>query len=96
MARSAQQILDDALQLVPDERDWLAEQLLIGLNQEAFSALKKEYGEPEPGYEKWLRGGVEEALADNSEGVRHEEAMERLNRLIGHNRQNTDRATILP
>jgi hypothetical protein len=96
MARIAQQILDDALQLVPDERDWLAEQLLIGVNEEAFSALKKEYGEPEPGYEEWFRTGVEEALADNSEGIPYEEAVERLDRLIGRNRQNTDRATILP
>lgn len=29
MARTAQQILDDARQLTPDEQDWLAECLLI-------------------------------------------------------------------
>ncbi len=87
MARTAQQILDDALQLVPDERDWLAEQLLIGLNEDAFSALKKEYDEPEPGYEKWFRAGVEEALADNSEGVSHEDAMKQLHRAIQSKRK---------
>jgi DNA polymerase III psi subunit len=87
MARTAQQILDDALQLVPDERDWLAEQLLIGLNKEAFSALKKEYGEPEAGYEAWFRAGVEEALADNSEGVPHEKAMKQLHHNIQSKRK---------
>jgi hypothetical protein len=82
MARTAQQILDDARQLAPDERDWLAEQLLIGLNEEAFSALKKEYGEPEAGYEEWFRAGVEEALTDSSESVPHEEAMKQLHHAI--------------
>jgi hypothetical protein len=87
MARTAQQILDDALQLVPTERDWLAEQLLIGLNKDAFSALKKEFGEPEPGYEKWFRTGVEESLADNSEGVPHEDAMRQLHHAIQSKRK---------
>lgn len=87
MARTAQQILDDALQLDPDERDWLAEQLLIGLNEKAFSALKSEYGEPERGYEEWFRSGVEEALADNSEGVPHEDAMKKLHHAIQSKRK---------
>jgi hypothetical protein len=82
MPRTAQQILDDARQLAPDERDWLAEQLLIGLNEEAFSALKQEYGEPEAGYEEWFREGVKEALADSAEGVPHEEAMKQLHHAV--------------
>jgi hypothetical protein len=83
MARTAQQILDDARQLAPDERDWLAEQLLIGFNEDAFSALKKEYGEPEAGYEEWFRAGVEEALADDGSGdVPYEEAMKQFHKAI--------------
>jgi len=31
--------------------------------------------EPEPGYDEWFRAGVEEALADTSEDIPHEEAM---------------------
>ncbi len=75
MSPDAQKILEQARQLPPDERDWLAEQLLIGANEEAFSALEKEYGKPEPGYEEWFRAGVEEALADDSPGTPHEEVM---------------------
>ncbi len=33
-------------------------------------------GEPEPGYDEWFRASVEEALADDSAGIPHEEAME--------------------
>ena len=75
MSPNAQKILDEARQLPADERDWLAEQLLTEQNEEAFSALKKEYGEPEPGYDDWFRAGVEEALADTSGDVSHEDAM---------------------
>ena len=82
MSPNAQRILDDARQLPPDERDWLAEQLFIGANEEAFSALEKEYGQPEPGYEEWFRAGVEEALADTSNGIPHEEAMKQFHDAI--------------
>ena len=47
----------------------------IAVSDEAFAAGQKEVGEPEPGYEEWFRKGVEEALADTSEGIPHEEAM---------------------
>jgi putative addiction module component (TIGR02574 family) len=40
MPRTAQQILDDARQLPPDERDWLAECLLI--KDESVSAAEVE------------------------------------------------------
>jgi hypothetical protein len=33
-------------------------------------------GEPEPGYDEWFRAGVEEALADTSGDVPHEEVVE--------------------
>ncbi len=82
MPRSAQAILDDALHLPPKERRWVAEQLLIGTNEEAFSALKQEYGEPEPGYDEWFKAGVEEALADKSPGIPHKEAMEQFHEAI--------------
>jgi hypothetical protein len=82
MTRSAAQLLDDARQLPRDQRDWLAEQLLISANEEAFSALEKEYGEPEPGYDESFREGVEEALKDTSEGIPHEEAMKQFRAAI--------------
>ena len=85
--RTAQQILDDARQLPPDERNWLAEQLLIGANEEAFSALEKEYGKPEPGYDEWFRAGVEEALADTSPGIPHEKVARELKSILRAKRQ---------
>jgi hypothetical protein len=78
MARTAAQLLEDARQLPPAERDWLIENLLgeEGLtSDEAFAAWQKEAGEPEPGYDEWFRAGVEEALADTSGDIPHEEAM---------------------
>jgi hypothetical protein len=82
MSPDAQRLLDEARKLPPDDREWLTEQLLFGANEEAFSALEKEYGKPEPGYDEWFRAGVEEALADTSEGVSHEEAMNHLHDAI--------------
>ena len=82
MSPDAQRILDEALQLPPDEREWLAEQLLTGANEEAFSALEKEVGEPEPGYEEWFRAGVEEALADKSPGIPHEQVMKEIGGIL--------------
>ena len=82
MPRTAQQILDEARQLLPDEREWLAEQLLIQANEEAFSALEKECGKPEPGYEEWFRAHIEEALADTSPGIPHEQVMREMDQLI--------------
>ena len=82
MPRTAQQIFDDARQLPPDERHWVAEQLLAQLNEEAFSALEAEYGKPEPGYEEWFRSHIEEALADKSPGIRHEQVMREMDQLI--------------
>jgi len=96
MPRTAQAILDDALKLPAKERKWVAEQLITGANEEAFSTLKLEYGEPEPGYDEWFRAGVEEALADKSPGVPHEEAMRELNQIVRRAKENRIRATILP
>lgn len=82
MPRTAQQILDDARQLPSDERHWMAEQLLSQLNDEAFSALEAEYGKPEPGYDEWFRAHIEEALADTSPGVPHEQVMREMEEMI--------------
>jgi hypothetical protein len=82
MSSDAQRILDEARQLPPDERDWLAEQLLILGNEEAFSALEKDYGEPEPGYDEWFRAGVEEALSDKSPGIPHEQVMQEIAEIL--------------
>ncbi|HWG21112.1 MAG TPA: hypothetical protein VG225_11340 [Terracidiphilus sp.] len=78
MSPNAQKVLDEARQLSPDERDWLAEQLLIQQNEEAFAVQTAEYGEPEPGYDEWFRAGVEQALADKAPGVPHEQVMQEI------------------
>ena len=82
MSPNAQKLLDEARQLSPDEREWLAECLLIQSNEEAFSALEKDYGEPDPGHDEWVRKGIEEALADTSGDVPHEEAMTQFHNAI--------------
>ena len=87
MSSDAQRILDEARQLPRGERDWLAEQLLSELNEEAFSALAAEYGKPEPGYDEWFRAHIEEALADTSPGIPHEQVMREMEQMICHARE---------
>lgn len=82
MSPNAQKVLDEARQLPPDERDWLTEQLLSHANEDAFAALEKEYGKPEPGYDEWFRAGVEEALADKSPGIPHEQVMQEIAKIL--------------
>lgn len=82
MSPDAQKILDEARQLPPKERKWLAEHLLISANEDALAAIEKEYGAPDPGYEEWFRKGVEEALADKSPGIPHEQVMAELHEMI--------------
>lgn len=78
MNRSAAEILEDARQLPPGDLDWLVQNLLgegDGISEKEFAAWQKDVGEPEPGYEEWFRAGVQEALADTSGDISHEEAM---------------------
>ncbi len=82
MSSDAQKILDEARQLPLEQREWLAERLLIQSNEEAFSALEKEYGEPDPGYDEWFRAGVEEALSDKSPGIPHEQVMQEIAEIL--------------
>ena len=86
MNRSASEILEDARQLPPGELDWLVENLVNegpgGMSEEEFAAWQKDVGEPEPGYEEWFRAGVEEALADTSGDIPHEEAMKHFHNAI--------------
>jgi len=82
MSPNAQKLLDEARQLPADERDWLAEQLLIQQNEDAFAAQAAEYGEPEPGYDEWFRAGVEEALRDKSPGIPHEQVMQEIAEIL--------------
>jgi hypothetical protein len=86
MSRTAVEILEDARQLPPGELDWLVENLVNegpgGMSEEEFAAWQKEVGEPEPGYEEWFRAGVEEALAETSPGIPHEEAMKHFHEAI--------------
>jgi hypothetical protein len=86
MKRTAAQILKDARQLPPGDLDWLIQNLLDegkGASEEAaYAAWQKEAGEPEPGYEEWFRAGVEEALADTSPGIPHEEVVKEMAELL--------------
>ena len=78
MSRSATELLEEARQLPPGHLDWLVQNLMNeedAASEAEFAAWQKEAGEPEPGYDEWFRAGVEEALADNSGDVPHEEAM---------------------
>lgn len=85
MSPAAQRLLEEARKLPPDERDWLLENLLAddaGNSRETFDAWQKEVGEPEPGYDEWFRAGVEEALADTSPGIPHEEVVKEIGNLL--------------
>ena len=86
MSRTAAEILEDARQLPPGDQDWRIQNLLGeedgASEEEAFATWQKEAGEPEPGYDEWFRAGVEEALADNSGDISHEEAMEQFHNAI--------------
>lgn len=85
MSPKAQRLLDEARQLPPDERDWLIESLIGkegAMSNEAFAAWQKQVGDSEPGYDQWFRKGVEEALADNSEDIPHEQAMDHFHKAI--------------
>jgi hypothetical protein len=85
MSPTAQKLLEEVRKLPREERDWLLENLLAeeaGTSEEAYAAWQKEVGEPEPGYDEWFRAGVEEALADTSEGIPHEEMMKQFREAI--------------
>jgi len=86
MNRTAAEILEDARQLPPGDLDWLVENLVNegpgGMSEEEFAAWQKDVGEPEPGYEEWFRAGVEEALADTSGDIPHDEAMKHFHNAI--------------
>lgn len=90
MSLAAQKLLEEARKLPRNERDWLLENLLVeevGTSDEAYDAWQKEAGEPEPGYDEWFRAGVEEALADTSEGIPHEEMMKQFREAIAKARK---------
>lgn len=70
MSRTAAEILEDARHLPADERFALALELAGEV------PLHPGLGEPEPGYEQWFRAGVEEALADRSRGIPHQQVVE--------------------
>ena len=69
MPMTAAEILEAARQLPAGEQQWLVQTL----QEDEFAAWQKEVGEPEPGYDEWFRAGVEEALADTSPYIPHEE-----------------------
>jgi hypothetical protein len=86
MSRTAAQLLEEARQLPPGDLDWLIENLVNEADEapkeEAFAAWQREVGEPEPGYDEWFRAGVEEALADTSGDIPHEEVVKEMANLF--------------
>jgi hypothetical protein len=86
MSRTAAELLEEARQLPPGDFDWLVKSLMSesdeASEEERFAAWQKEVGEPEPGYDEWFRAGVEEALADTSGDVSHEDAMRHFHQAI--------------
>jgi hypothetical protein len=86
MDRTAAEILEDARKLPPRDLDWLIDNLLgeedAASQEEAFAAQRREFGEPEPGYDEWFRAGVEEALADISGDVPHEEVVKEIGNIL--------------
>jgi hypothetical protein len=86
MNRTAAELLEDARKLPPGDLDWLIQNLLDegdGMSEdEKFAAWQKEVGEPEPGYDEWFRAGVEEALADTSGDIPHEEVVVEIANLL--------------
>jgi hypothetical protein len=86
MPRSYEEVRQIACELPEDQRILLAEELFESLGPdnvlEAHAAWQKEVGEPEPGYDEWFRAGVEEALADTSPGIPHEEVMEGVSKIL--------------
>jgi hypothetical protein len=78
MPMNAAEILEAARQLPLEEQEWIVENML----HDEEAVWQKEVGEPEPGYEEWFRASVEEALADDSPGIPHEEAMKYLHEAI--------------
>jgi len=86
MSRNAQKILEEARQLPPADLDWLIQNLVTegdeAAEEERFALWQKEVGEPEPGYDEWFRAGVEEALADTSGDISHEDAMKEFHNAI--------------
>jgi hypothetical protein len=86
MSRTAAELLEEARQLPPGDFDWLLKSLMSesdeASEEERFAAWQKEVGEPEPGYDEWFRAGVEEALADTSGDVSHEDAMRHFHQAI--------------
>jgi hypothetical protein len=75
---TAAEILEAARQLALEEQQWL----LQALQEDEFAAWQKEVGEPEPGYEEWFRASVEEALADDSPGIPHDEVVKEMEELL--------------
>ncbi|MFC5863867.1 hypothetical protein ACFPT7_16280 [Acidicapsa dinghuensis] len=78
MPQTVAELLEAARQLPSEERDWLVN----SLQEDEFTKWQKEAGEPEPGYDEWFRASVEEAIADTSPGIPHEEAMQRFHDAI--------------
>lgn len=91
MSRTAAELLEEARQLPPGDFDWLVQNLLNEgdgkSEEERFAAWQKEVGEPEPDYDEWFRAGVEEAMADTSGDVPHEEVVKDIANILRRARE---------
>lgn len=91
MKRTVADIFKEARQLPPSDLEWLIQSLLAEEEaepeEEAYATWCKQFGEPDPGYEERFRAGVEEALADTSPGIPHEEVVKELAALLRSKRE---------
>lgn len=75
---TANEVLEAARQLTANEQEWL----LQGLLNDEYAVWQKEVGEPEPGYEEWFRTSVEEALADDSPSIPHDQVAREMSEIL--------------
>jgi hypothetical protein len=78
MPMTVAEIVAAARQLPDEER----ESLVQALQDDELAEWEEQFGEPDPEYDARFRAGVEEALADDSPYVSHEEAMAYLHNAI--------------
>jgi hypothetical protein len=81
--RTAAEILEEARRLSAKERALIAETLL----SEAYDRWQSKLEAPESGYDEWFHAGVEEALADTSPGISHEDVVEQIKKVLRSSRE---------
>lgn len=85
MSPTAQKLLDEARQLPPGEREWLLNELLDLPDRpeaDAEAEWNGEVGEPEVGYDDWVREQVQASLDDPSPDIPHSQVVQEVRGVI--------------